>query len=94
MIWTEKAEADLDEIWRFSREKWGEDRADRYLADLNAAVRDERTRELRARPIDFVSRGWFRMRAARHFIYFRLRDEDLVVMRVLHDSMDETLHLP
>ena len=34
------------------------------------------------------------MREVRHFIYFRIIDEGLLVLRVLHDSMDETLHLP
>jgi plasmid stabilization system protein ParE len=34
------------------------------------------------------------MRYVRHFIYFRVDGETLQVMRILHDSMDETLHLP
>jgi plasmid stabilization system protein ParE len=72
----------------------GEEQADLYLAQLNAAVGDENLRRVRARPIDFVQPGWFRMREVRHFIYFRLTGDDVVVMRVLHDSMDETLHLP
>lgn len=38
--------------------------------------------------------GWFRMRYVRHFIYFRNDGAALRVMRVLHDSMDETLHIP
>jgi plasmid stabilization system protein ParE len=34
------------------------------------------------------------MREVRHFIYFRVEEEDVLVVRVLHDTMDETLHLP
>jgi toxin ParE1/3/4 len=94
VIWTERAEADLDEIWRFSRRKWGEEQADLYLAKLNADMADGRRRKLHARAIDFVSPGWFRMRVVRHIIYFCDMDQQILVMRVLHDSMDETLHLP
>ncbi len=94
MIWTECAEADLEQIWRYTHQQWGEEQADLYLSRLHAAIEDERNRKLRARELSFVSPGCFRMRQIRHFIYFRNAGEDVVVLRVLHDSMDETLHLP
>ncbi len=94
MNWSERAEADLDEIWRFSEERWGERQADLYLYRLKRAVADGKVRERRARAIDFVRPGLFKMREVRHFIYFRVIDGDIVVVRVLHDSMDEILHLP
>lgn len=55
---------------------------------------DGRNRRLKARAIDFVSPGLLRMREVRHFIYFRLVEGDVLVVRVLHDMMDQTLHLP
>lgn len=70
------------------------EQARRYLKGLHAAVADDRTRKLRARSIEFVEPGWFRMRYVRHLIYFRWDGEALRIMRVLHDSMDETLHIP
>jgi toxin ParE1/3/4 len=94
VTWTERAEADLDEIWHFTRRKWGEEQADRYITRLSEAVDDEGTRRLQAKRLNIASPGWFRMREVRHFIYFRQTDVDIVVIRVLHDSMDETLHLP
>ena len=94
MNWSEKAEADLDDIWNYTERKWGEEQADKYLAGLNAAIGSDRPRKLRARPIDFVAAGLWRMRYVRHYLYFRYTDEDIHVERVLHDSMDETLHIP
>ena len=47
-----------------------------------------------AKPLPFVRSGVMRMRYVRHYIYFYERDEGVYVERVLHDSMDETLHLP
>ncbi len=34
------------------------------------------------------------MRETRHYLYFRIIEDTIVIVRVLHDSMDETLHLP
>jgi toxin ParE1/3/4 len=94
VIWTARAEADLEEIWLFTRDRWSEEQADLYLDRLRGAVSNRDNRRLRAKPIDFARRGVMRMREVRHFIYFRMVDEGLLVLRVLHDSMDETLHLP
>ena len=94
MIWTERAEADLDDIWSFTADRWNEEQADLYLERLRSAIGNRDTRKLRAKPIDFAMSGVMRMREVRHFIYFRMVDEGLLVLRVLHDSMDETLHLP
>jgi toxin ParE1/3/4 len=94
VIWTERAEADLDDIWSFTTERWNEEQADLYLERLRSAISNQDTRKLRAKPIDFAMSGVMRMREVRHFIYFRMVDEGLLVLRVLHDSMDETLHLP
>lgn len=48
---------------------------------------------LRSRPIDFVVKGLRKARCVRHFIYFRQRDDGIRVLRILHDQMDETVHL-
>ena len=34
------------------------------------------------------------MRCVRHFVYFRYRNDQIRIIRVLHDMMDETLHIP
>jgi len=94
VTWTRRAEADLDEIWRYTSERWNEEQANLYLARLRRAISDQDVRRLRAKLIDFAIPGVMRMREVRHFIYFRKSDRGLLVLRVLHDSMDETLHLP
>ncbi len=94
MSWSEKAEADLDEIWNFTRRRWSREQADLYLERLNGAITDEVGGKRRARPIDHVAPGLLRLREVRHFLYFRNVPDGILVARVLHDSMDETLHLP
>ena len=39
LVISERAEADLREIWHYSFDNWGEAQADRYLDDLDAGMR-------------------------------------------------------
>jgi plasmid stabilization system protein ParE len=48
---------------------------------------------LRSRSLGFVKKGLRKARCIRHFIYFYQRQDGIRVSRVLHDQMDETLHL-
>jgi hypothetical protein len=38
LVVSERAQADLREIWRYSFKSWGEAQADRYLDDLDAGL--------------------------------------------------------
>ena len=40
LVVSERAEADLREIWRYSLEVWGEAQADRYLDELDAGLQE------------------------------------------------------
>jgi toxin ParE1/3/4 len=93
VIFTDKAQADLEEIWEYSARRWGQEQADRYLKAIADAAEDVAAGRLRSRAIDFVRPGLRKTRCVRHFIYFRERDNGIRVVRVLHDQMDETLHL-
>ena len=39
LVISERAEADLREIWHYSLDNWGEAQADRYLDELDAGIR-------------------------------------------------------
>ncbi len=94
LTWSEKAEADLDEVWRFTRRRWGVSQADAYLGGIKAALQDPIALRRQAKPIGHVKEELYRVRVIRHFVYFRFTEDAVNVSRVLHDSMDETLHLP
>jgi plasmid stabilization system protein ParE len=49
--------------------------------------------ELHRRELPFVSPGLFKARAMKHFIYFREIAGGIRIVRILHERMDETLHL-
>ena len=49
--------------------------------------------KLHCRELDFVSPQLFKARAMKHFIYFRQVSDGVRIVRILHERMDESLHL-
>ena len=80
----EAASRRLDEIYRYTRERWGEARAERYLAGLFEAFGRIETHGVVSRPApaELGVDGFF-LRCERHFVYWRrLADGDIGIMRM------------
>ena len=93
LLVSERAEADLREIWDFSNEQWGADRADRYLDELAAGLRECGSDPARGRPREDVRAGYRSRRIRSHLAFYTVTADEVVVQRVLHASMDPDLHL-
>jgi toxin ParE1/3/4 len=93
LIVAQAAKADLKKIWRFSAERWDPDQADTYSTAIDAAMREAAAGKLHFREMPFVSPSLFKARAMKHFLYFREITGGIRIVRVLHERMDETLHL-
>lgn len=81
----------LDEIYRYTRDKWGEQQADRYITDLFEAFSKIETREVASRPIpaEFGVEGFF-FRYERHIVYWRwLSSGDIGIVTILHGRMHQ-----
>ena len=93
LFWTAEAKKDLTGIRRFSIHRWGRDVAARYMADLRDSARHVAEDPRRARSF----RGPYSLFKVRSHVLVTRSDDDnsrLVVVRVLHGSMDMTRHLP
>lgn len=102
------AEADLENILRWTEDQFGEVQARAYAATLFAALEElarsgPRTLGVKARAdianglltLHVARRG----RKGRHFLLFRIGRDDggvevLDILRVLHDAMDLPRHIP
>ena len=85
----EAAALRIDEIYRYSLERWGEARADAYIAGLFEAFEGIATGATVSRPIpaEFGVDGYV-FRYERHFVYWkRLSDGDIGIVTVLHERM-------
>ena len=91
---TTAARKDLIDIGRFTTEKWGKRQRNKYLKQLDDAF------ELLARQPEIgrdaadIKPGYKKFSQGSHIIFYRAGTESkIVVIRILHNSMDVDQHL-
>ncbi len=87
----EAASVRLDEIYRYTRDRWGETQAEIYVTGLFAAFEQIETRGVMSRPVpaEFGVEGYF-FRYERHFAYWRrLSNGDIGIVTILHERMHQ-----
>ena len=87
------ARADLDGIWDYSAEQWGETQAERYIRELWQAIEFVATDPRRGRACDDIRAGYHKYAVGRHVLFFRLTAAGIDVVRILHGRMDFDRHL-
>lgn len=93
LVVSERAEADLREIWLYSFKTWGEAQADRYLDELDTGLQECGAERGRGRRRDEVRPGYWSLLIRRHVAFYTVTDDEVLVQRVLHGSMEPDLHL-
>lgn len=91
MLVQEAASWRIDEIYRYTRDRWGTEQADSYITGLFEAFDDIATRRTASRPIpaDFGIEGYY-FRYERHFVYWRvLANGDIGIVTLLHERMHQ-----
>jgi toxin ParE1/3/4 len=88
IVFSKRARKDFNDIRIYTQQQWGEDQRLAYEAKLDAAV--ERLRDFphlgRAyAEIDAGVRIW---RVERHVIYYRVSDDAITILRIVHERMD------
>ena len=84
-----RALEDLDEIYLYTLETWGENQADEYLGGLFQICEELNQKLSKAIPAEFEVDGYVK-RYKRHFIYWRKsKDGSIIVVCVLHERMHQ-----
>lgn len=82
----------LDEIFRYTRERWGQQQAVRYIEGLFRAAHGVADHSTPSRPIPaaFGIRDGYFFRYQHHFVYWRtLGNGDIGIVTVLHEKMHQ-----
>ncbi|MGQ2943961.1 MAG: type II toxin-antitoxin system RelE/ParE family toxin [Blastomonas fulva] len=87
IVFLPAAEADIEAIWDYSAERWGESQADLYTDEIVQACEGFASGSRPGKPVD-VRPGLFKYRVSSHVIYFRNTSSRIVVIRVLHGAQD------
>lgn len=88
-----RAQADIDDIWDYTVEHWGERQAAIYLSLIKAAVNTVAMDPGIGQNCDHVRPGLRRYQAGSHVVFYRVFATTIVVARVLHQRMDLRRHL-
>jgi len=90
---TSSARKDVVEIGRFTTEKWGKRQRDTYQAADDAFKLLARQRDI-GRDTGDIKPGYKKFSQGSHVIFYRAGTESrIVVIRILHNSMDVEQHL-
>jgi len=83
-----KARRDLEDIWSYTYETWGEDQADSYIHDLDSGFRALAVNPKKGRPCDAIREGYRKHFVGKHFIFYRMAKKGIEIVRILHQRMD------
>ena len=81
----------IDDIYCYTRDRWGEDQAEKYITGLFAAFDKIATHGVVSRPVpaEFGVDGYL-FRYERHFICWRhLCNGDIGIVTILHERMHQ-----
>jgi plasmid stabilization system protein ParE len=87
----EGASLRLDDIYRYTRDRWGAEQADRYITGLFEAFDKIASYGVASKPIpaEFGVEGFF-FRHEHHVVYWRrLSNGDIGIVTILHERMHQ-----
>lgn len=85
---TPKAESDLIGIWMYTCKVWGVDRADEYLDQLEAGMKQLVNHPSLGTDYAHVLSRYRRLQVERHAVFYQVLQSSVLVVRVLHEEMD------
>jgi len=80
--------ADLDKIWDDTAERWGVDHAEFYIRQIRQHIEAVAARPALGRACPQVRTGYYKYRSGSHFLFYRLIDGGIDVVRIVHERMD------
>ena len=93
--YSNKAVEDLSSIWEYTFTQWSENQADEYYAMLISACNHLLYPSVISnRSYEEISEGLLGVKAGHHLIFYNiLENDDVMIIRILHDRMDIKQHL-
>ncbi|BDW97639.1 plasmid stabilization protein ParE [Thalassospira tepidiphila] len=92
-ILSQKADEDLEGIYIYSHESFGEEQAIAYFLSLRDCLNNLASSPHIGRDVSFLHPGMHCHHHKRHMVYYLIEGDGVLVVRVLHDAMDAHLHI-
>lgn len=85
---SKKAVSDLEEIWLYTFEKWSMEQSDRYYNLIVDEIRFICKDINSGKSMDHIRKGYRSSKVKSHFIFYRIKNNTVEVIRILHERMD------
>ncbi len=83
-----QSEKDFIDIWLYSFKKWNVEQADKYLDKMNAAISLIADNPNIGINSDDIRNGYQKFKVNRHFIWYRINNDTIEIIRILGEEMD------
>ena len=92
---SKEAERDLEKIWLYTLENWSIEQADRYLNLIFDEIHYLCSKPGSGYDYGSVRKEYWRSKVKSHLLFYRinLEDNQLEIIRILHEAMDVENHL-
>lgn len=85
---SKKAVSDLEEIWLYTVEKWSVEQADRYynliFDEINYICKNSDA----GKSMEHVRKGYRASKVKSHLIFYKISNDIIEIVRILHERMD------
>jgi toxin ParE1/3/4 len=86
---TNEAVKDLEAIWSYTKQKWSIELADRYYNLIIDEIEFVSSNPLLGRSIDYIKEGYRSTKVKSHLVFYKQHGDDtILIVRILHQSMD------
>lgn len=85
---SKKAVSDLKEIWLYTIEKWSIEQADRYYNLIFDEINYICKNVTAGKSMEHVRKGYRASKVKSHLIFYRVLNDTVEVIRILHERMD------
>jgi toxin ParE1/3/4 len=88
-----KADTDIETIAEASLRQWGLARAEKYILEIHQTFRMLAEFPDLGRDVGHIRLGYRKIETASHSIFYRKAEDSVLIVRILHQSMDFARHL-
>ena len=92
-ILSKKASDDLVNIFQYTYKNFNISQAESYLSELEECFFMLSNQPELAHRVEDIRKDYFRYLCRKHTVYFKVRENDIFIVRVLHQQMKYELHL-
>ncbi|AWK03657.1 type II toxin-antitoxin system RelE/ParE family toxin [Flavobacterium crocinum] len=90
-----EASYDLEKIWLYTFDTWSTEQADRYLKLILDEIEYLCSKPNSGKDFSHIRKGYFRTKVKSHLIFYKInvKQNEIEIIRVLHQMMDIENHL-